>query len=415
MNKDPKKNNGSTAGSKCALVYGQMNEPPGARARVGLSGLTVAEYFRDQGQDVLFFVDNIFRFTQAGSEVSALLGRIPSAVGYQPTLATDMGALQERITTTQKGSITSVQAIYVPADDLTDPAPATSFAHLDATTVLSRGIAEKGIYPAVDPLDSNSRMLDPRIVGEEHYKVARRVQEILQRYKGLQDIIAILGMDELSEEDKITVTRARKIERFMSQPFHVAEVFTGSPGVFVDLADTIKGFKGLCDGDYDHLPEAAFYMVGTIEEAVAKAEKLAARGCLTMPDAFKFELVSPERLLVSGQVEQVLVPGAEGDMTVLAHHAPLLTTLRPGLLEIGLPGGEQQRFFIRGGFAEVGPAGLTVLAETAIDLVELDAGRLAQAVKDAEEDVTDAAEGAVRDRAQTKLDHLRQVQTALNL
>jgi F-type H+-transporting ATPase subunit beta len=275
VNKDPRKE-GSAAGSKCALVYGQMNEPPGARARVGLSGLTVAEFFRDQGQDVLFFVDNIFRFTQAGSEVSALLGRIPSAVGYQPTLATDMGALQERITTTQKGSITSVQAIYVPADDLTDPAPATSFAHLDATTVLSRGIAEKGIYPAVDPLDSTSRMLDPRIVGEEHYAVARRVQEILQRYKALQDIIAILGMDELSEEDKITVARARKIERFLSQPFHVAEVFTGSPGVFVDLANTIKGFKGLCDGDYDHLPEAAFYMVGTIEEAVAKAEKLAA-------------------------------------------------------------------------------------------------------------------------------------------
>ncbi len=275
VNKDPRKT-GSAAGSKCALVYGQMNEPPGARARVGLSGLTVAEYFRDQGQDVLFFVDNIFRFTQAGSEVSALLGRIPSAVGYQPTLATDMGALQERITTTQKGSITSVQAIYVPADDLTDPAPATSFAHLDATTVLSRGIAEKGIYPAVDPLDSTSRMLSPLIVGEEHYAVARRVQEILQRYKALQDIIAILGMDELSEEDKITVARARKIERFLSQPFHVAEVFTGSPGVFVDLADTIKGFKGLCDGDYDHLPEAAFYMVGTIEEAVAKAEKLAA-------------------------------------------------------------------------------------------------------------------------------------------
>ncbi|MGC1180365.1 MAG: F0F1 ATP synthase subunit beta [Methyloceanibacter sp.] len=276
VNKDPKKNNGSTAGSKCALVYGQMNEPPGARARVGLSGLTVAEYFRDQGQDVLFFVDNIFRFTQAGSEVSALLGRIPSAVGYQPTLATDMGALQERITTTQKGSITSVQAIYVPADDLTDPAPATSFAHLDATTVLSRGIAEKGIYPAVDPLDSTSRMLSPLVVGEEHYAVARRVQEILQRYKALQDIIAILGIDELSEEDKITVARARKIERFLSQPFFVAEVFTGSPGKFVDLADTIKGFKGLCDGEYDHLPEAAFYMVGTIEEAVAKAEKLAA-------------------------------------------------------------------------------------------------------------------------------------------
>ncbi|MGD9668755.1 MAG: F0F1 ATP synthase subunit beta [Hyphomicrobiaceae bacterium] len=274
VNKDPKKD-GSAAGSKCALVYGQMNEPPGARARVALSGLTVAEYFRDQGQDVLFFVDNIFRFTQAGSEVSALLGRIPSAVGYQPTLATDMGALQERITSTQKGSITSVQAIYVPADDLTDPAPATSFAHLDATTVLSRSIAEKGIYPAVDPLDSTSRMLDPRIVGEDHYQVARRVQEILQRYKALQDIIAILGMDELSEEDKLTVARARKIERFMSQPFDVAKVFTGSDGAQVPLADTIKGFKGLCDGDYDHLPEPAFYMVGTIEEAIAKAEKLA--------------------------------------------------------------------------------------------------------------------------------------------
>jgi len=275
VNKDPKKHGGSAKGSKCALVYGQMNEPPGARARVALSGLTVAEYFRDQGQDVLFFVDNIFRFTQAGSEVSALLGRIPSAVGYQPTLATDMGALQERITTTQKGSITSVQAIYVPADDLTDPAPAASFAHLDATTVLSRAIAEKGIYPAVDPLDSTSRMLDPRVVGEEHYQVARKVQAILQKYKSLQDIIAILGMDELSEDDKLTVARARKIERFMSQPFHVAEVFTGSPGKLVSLADTIKGFKGLCEGEYDHLPEPAFYMVGSIDEAVAKAEKLA--------------------------------------------------------------------------------------------------------------------------------------------
>jgi F-type H+-transporting ATPase subunit beta len=274
VNKDPKK--GSTAGSKCALVFGQMNEPPGARARIGLTGLTVAEYFRDQGQDVLFFVDNIFRFTQAGSEVSALLGRIPSAVGYQPTLATDMGALQERITTTQKGSITSVQAIYVPADDLTDPAPATSFAHLDSTTTLSRSIAEKGIYPAVDPLDSTSRMLDPRIVGEEHYAVARQVQQILQRYKQLQDIIAILGMDELSEEDKLIVQRARKVERFLSQPFHVAEVFTNTPGVFVQLADTIRGFKGLCAGDYDHLPEPAFYMVGTIEGAIEKAKKLAA-------------------------------------------------------------------------------------------------------------------------------------------
>ncbi|MCA0317351.1 MAG: F0F1 ATP synthase subunit beta [Proteobacteria bacterium] len=267
---------GGGEGSKCALVFGQMNEPPGARARVALSGLTIAEDFRDQGQDVLFFVDNIFRFTQAGSEVSALLGRIPSAVGYQPTLATDMGALQERITTTQKGSITSVQAIYVPADDLTDPAPATSFAHLDATTVLNRSIAEKGIYPAVDPLDSTSRMLDPRVIGEEHYAVARKVQQTLQRYKSLQDIIAILGMDELSEEDKLTVARARKVERFLSQPFHVAEVFTGAPGKFVDLKDTVKGFSDLVDGKYDHLPEAAFYMVGTIEEAVEKGRKLAA-------------------------------------------------------------------------------------------------------------------------------------------
>ena len=274
VNKDPKK--GATEGSKCALVYGQMNEPPGARARVGLSGLTVAEHFRDQGQDVLFFVDNIFRFTQAGSEVSALLGRIPSAVGYQPTLATDMGALQERITSTNKGSITSVQAIYVPADDLTDPAPATSFAHLDATTVSSRQIAELGIYPAVDPLDSTSRILDPRVVGEEHYSVARQVQAVLQRYKSLQDIIAILGMDELSEEDKLTVARARKIQRFLSQPFHVAEVFTGFPGLFVDIADTVKGFAAVVKGEYDHLPESAFYMVGTIEDAVKKAQKMAA-------------------------------------------------------------------------------------------------------------------------------------------
>src|SRR4030088_1035167 len=276
VNKDPLKNNGNTEGSKCALVFGQMTEPPGARARVGLTGLTVAEYFREKGQDVLFFVDNIFRFTQAGSEVSALLGRIPSAVGYQPTLATDMGALQERITSTNKGSITSVQAIYVPADDLTDPAPATSFAHLDATTVLSRQIAELGIYPAVDPLDSTSRMLDPRVVGDEHYQVARDVQRVLQTYKSLQDIIAILGMDELSEEDRLTVARARKIQRFLSQPFFVAEVFTGTPGVFVNLEDTIKGFKGIVAGEYDELPEASFYMVGTIEEAVAKARKMAA-------------------------------------------------------------------------------------------------------------------------------------------
>jgi len=264
-------------GSKAALVYGQMNEPPGARARVGLTGLTLAEYFRDEeGQDVLFFVDNIFRFTQAGSEVSALLGRIPSAVGYQPTLSTDMGALQERITTTKKGSITSVQAIYVPADDLTDPAPATSFAHLDATTVLSRQIAELGIYPAVDPLDSTSRILEPAVVGEEHYYVARRVQETLQQYKQLQDIIAILGMDELSEDDKLVVARARKIQRFLSQPFDVAQVFTGRPGVQVPIEETIRGFKGLVEGEYDHLPESAFYLVGSIDQALEKAKQMAA-------------------------------------------------------------------------------------------------------------------------------------------
>jgi len=268
--------NAVSEGSKVALVFGQMNEPPGARARVALSGLTQAEYFRDvEGQDVLFFVDNIFRFTQAGSEVSALLGRIPSAVGYQPTLSTDMGALQERITSTNKGSITSVQAIYVPADDLTDPAPATSFAHLDATTVLNRAISELGIYPAVDPLDSTSRVLEPRTVGQEHYETARAVQSILQRYKSLQDIIAILGMDELSEEDKLVVARARKIQRFLSQPFHVAEVFTGIPGKFVQVEDTVRSFKAVVDGEYDHLPEAAFYMVGGIEEAVAKGERLA--------------------------------------------------------------------------------------------------------------------------------------------
>jgi len=274
VNKDPKK--GSTEGSKCALVFGQMNEPPGARARVALTGLTVAEHFRDQGQDVLFFVDNIFRFTQAGSEVSALLGRIPSAVGYQPTLATDMGTLQERITTTTKGSITSVQAIYVPADDLTDPAPATSFAHLDAQTVLSRAVFEKAIFPAVDPLDSNSRLLDPRVVGQEHYETATRVQEILQQYKALKDIIAILGMDELSEDDKLVVARARKISQFLSQPLHVAEAFTNQPGVFVSLEDTVRSFKAVCDGEYDHLPETAFRLVGNIEEAVAKAERMAA-------------------------------------------------------------------------------------------------------------------------------------------
>jgi F-type H+-transporting ATPase subunit beta len=277
VNVNPRENNGSTEGSRCALVYGQMNEPPGARARVALTGLAQAEYFRDEeGKDVLLFIDNIFRFTQAGSEVSALLGRMPSAVGYQPTLATEMGNLQERITSTTKGSITSVQAIFVPADDLTDPAPATAYSHLDATTILSRDVFAKAIFPAIDPLDSTSRILDPLVVGDEHYQVARRTQEILQQYKALKDIIAILGMDELSEEDKLIVARARKIERFLSQPMHVAEAFTNLPGIFVSLEDTIRSFKGVCEGEYDHLPEQAFYNVGTIDDAVAKAEKMAA-------------------------------------------------------------------------------------------------------------------------------------------
>jgi F-type H+-transporting ATPase subunit beta len=294
-----------------ALVYGQMNEPPGARARVALSGLTLAEYFRDeQGQDVLFFVDNIFRFTQAGAEVSALLGRIPSAVGYQPTLATDMGALQERITSTRKGSITSVQAIYVPADDLTDPAPATSFAHLDATTVLSRQIAELGIYPAVDPLDSTSRALSPQVVGEEHYRVAREVQRILQTYKSLQDIIAILGMDELSEEDKLVVARARKIQRFLSQPFHVAEVFTGFPGVFVKLEDTIRSFAAIVSGEYDALPEAASTWSAPSRSG-EEGRHHEGRGLSGMAGTFQLELVSPERLLLSRQVEMAVIPSAE--------------------------------------------------------------------------------------------------------
>ena len=342
----------TTEGSKVALVYGQMNEPPGARARVGLSGLTVAEYFRDEeGQDVLFFVDNIFRFTQAGAEVSALLGRIPSAVGYQPTLATDMGALQERITSTKKGSITSVQAIYVPADDLTDPAPATSFAHLDATTVLSRQIAELGIYPAVDPLDSTSRSLDPRIVGEEHYQVAREVQRILQTYKSLQDIIAILGMDELSEEDKLVVARARKIQRFLSQPFHVAEVFTGFPGVFVPVADTIRSFKAIVAGEYDHLPEAAFYMVGTIEEAVKKAETHEGDGLMPHRPGDRL----PEKLLLSRPVDMVVIPAAEGDMGVLPGHAPMIVLLRGGTVRLYEGGQVIDRLFVSGGFAEITP------------------------------------------------------------
>ena len=352
-----------------------MNEPPGARARVGLSGLTVAEHFRDQGQDVLFFVDNIFRFTQAGSEVSALLGRIPSAVGYQPTLATDMGALQERITTTQKGSITSVQAIYVPADDLTDPAPATSFAHLDATTVLSRAIAEKGIYPAVDPLDSTSRMLDPRVIGEEHYRRSRAAcSRSCSATRRCRTSSPFSAWTSLSEEDKLTVARARKIERFLSQPFDVAEVFTGSPGVQVKLEDTIKGFKGLCDGKYDHLPEPAFYMVGTIEEAVEKAQAPRGRGGLSGDGRWPlhFELVSPERLLLSGEVAEVDIAGHRGRVMVLARPCAgaVDVAARRGRRCRG-PTGDSERIFVRGGFAEVNPQGLTVLAEMAMPFAEL--------------------------------------------
>ena len=349
--------------SKAALVYGQMNEPPGARARVALTGLTMAEYFRDEeGQDVLLFVDNIFRFTQAGSEVSALLGRIPSAVGYQPTLSTDMGALQERITSTNKGSITSVQAIYVPADDLTDPAPATSFAHLDATTVLSRQIAELGIYPAVDPLDSTSRILDPRVIGDDHYAVARKVQETLQKYKSLQDIIAILGMDELSEEDKLVVDRARKIQRFLSQPFHVAEVFTGTPGVFVNLKDTIKGFKGLVDGDFDDVPEAAFYMVGTIEEAIEKSKKMKKKKM-----SFNLQIISPEKSVFDEEIEMVIIPGTEGDIGVLSNHMPLITSLRLGNIYIYKNKKIIKKFLVNGGILEISENRCTLLTEDISD------------------------------------------------
>ena len=349
--------------SKAALVYGQMNEPPGARARVALTGLTLAEYFRDEeGQDVLLFVDNIFRFTQAGSEVSALLGRIPSAVGYQPTLSTDMGALQERITSTNKGSITSVQAIYVPADDLTDPAPATSFAHLDATTVLSRQIAELGIYPAVDPLDSTSRILDPRIIGEEHYNVARKVQETLQKYKSLQDIIAILGMDELSEEDRLVVDRARKIQRFLSQPFHVAEVFTGTPGVFVGLQETIKGFEGLVNGKYDDIPESAFYMVGTIEEALEKAKKLKSNKFMSL----NLEIISPQKIFFNDEIDLCILPGVEGDFGILTNHMPFLTTLRIGVAYVYKNKKLVETFLINGGVVEVHENKCTLLTEDII-------------------------------------------------
>ena len=362
---------------KVALVYGQMNEPPGARLRVGLSGLTMAEYFRDQGQDTLLFIDNIFRFVQAGSEVSALLGRMPSAVGYQPTLATEMGQLQERITSTKTGSVTSVQAIYVPADDLTDPAPANTFAHLDATTVLSRAIVEKGIYPAVDPLDSTSRALQPGIVSEEHYHVATQVQQVLQRYKDLQDIIAILGMDELTDEDKLVVSRARKVERFLSQPNFVAEQFTGTPGEYVKLEDTIKGFREIIEGKHDDLPEAAFYMVGTIEGAVAKAEKTAAAAAY-MADAhpkFDVAVVTPEGDAFRGEAEMLIVPGAAGEIGVLARHAPLVATLKAGSTRVHLGGGEVLELATGSGFFKVELDRAIALVDDAIDVREIDDAR----------------------------------------
>ena len=362
---------------KAALIYGQMTEPPGARLRVGLTGLTVAEYFREaEGQDVLLFIDNIFRFTQAGSEVSALLGRMPSAVGYQPTLATEMGILQERITSTRKGSITSVQAIYVPADDLTDPAPATTFSHLDATTVLSRQISELGIYPAVDPLDSTSRILDPRILGQEHYDTARGVQSILQRYKELQDIIAILGMDELSEQDRIIVSRARKIQRFLSQPFHVAEQFTGTPGKYVPVHETISGFRELSAGNCDHLPEQAFYMVGNLDEAKEKGRSDGARGGLAVP--LSVEILTPNRLLLQDEVDELNLPGTEGYLGILPGHVAFLTNL--GLGELMLRKDGQQRYLtVFRGYMEVSDDKVTVLAEIAEDMAEVDPERAGSA------------------------------------
>ena len=413
VNKDPKKNNGSAAGSKCALVYGQMNEPPGARARVGLSGLTVAEYFRDQGQDVLFFVDNIFRFTQAGSEVSALLGRIPSAVGYQPTLATDMGALQERITTTTKGSVTSVQAIYVPADDLTDPAPATSFAHLDATTVLSRSIAEKGIYPAVDPLDSTSRMLSPMVVGEEHYNVARQVQQILQRYKALQDIIAILGMDELSEGGQ-AYGGARAQDRALSL---TAVPRGGSVHRSARRVCRARRHDSRLQGPMRgkiRLPAGSRILHGRHHRAGGrKGQKAGGGSSVIIMVTFHFNLVSPEKLLFSSEVTQVDLPGTEGDFGVLAGHAPVVTTLRPGILVIHGEAGEQIKIVVNGGFAEVGAAGLTVLAETAAPLEDFDRAVLAEEIKDAEEDVADSKDDRQRDRFARKLEQLQTLQGAL--
>ena len=344
--------------SKVSMVYGQMNEPPGNRLRVALTGLTIAESFRDEGRDVLFFVDNIYRYTLAGTEVSALLGRMPSAVGYQPTLAEEMGRLQERITSTKVGSITSIQAVYVPADDLTDPSPATTFAHLDATVVLSRDIASLGIYPAVDPLDSTSRQVDPNVVGEEHYNTTRAVQATLQRYKELRDIIAILGMDELSPEDKLAVSRARKIQRFLSQPFHVAEVFTGTPGKYVPLKETIRGFKMIVNGECDALPEQAFYMVGTIDEAFEKAKKIQTEGAADghQPHTIHVDVVSAEESIFSGEAKFVALPGEAGELGILPRHTPLITRIRPGAVRIErADNGEEEFVFVAGGILEVQP------------------------------------------------------------
>ncbi len=376
--------------SKVSMVYGQMNEPPGNRLRVALTGLTIAESFRDEGRDVLFFVDNIYRYTLAGTEVSALLGRMPSAVGYQPTLAEEMGRLQERITSTKVGSITSIQAVYVPADDLTDPSPATTFAHLDATVVLSRDIASLGIYPAVDPLDSNSRQVDPNVVGEEHYSTTRAVQATLQRYKELRDIIAILGMDELSPEDKLAVARARKIQRFLSQPFHVAEVFTGSPGKYVPLKETIRGFKMIVAGECDHLPEQAFYMVGTIDEAFEKAKKInPVRRQSDGNHPRRRRLRRREHLQRRGQVCRL--PGENGELGILPRHTPLITRIKPGAVRIErADNGEEEFVFVAGGILEVQPGTVTVLADTAIRGHDLDEAKAAEAKKLAEEAMKNA-------------------------
>ena len=398
---------------KTTMVFGQMNEPPGARMRVGLAGLTMAEYFRDKGgKDVLLFIDNIFRFTQAGSEVSALLGRMPSAVGYQPTLQTEMGALQERITSTKSGSITSVQAVYVPADDLTDPAPATTFAHLDATTVLERSIAELGIYPAVDPLASTSRMLDPRVLGEEHYQVARGVQEILQRYKELQDIIAILGMDELSEDEKMLVNRARKVQRFLSQPFNVAEQFTGLPGKYVQLSDTIQGFKEILDGKHDEIPEGYFLNAGSIDDVVARykesrqefrADRKGSGYNMAERKTFRLEVISPERIFYTGDAEMVELTTTEGDIGIYADHIPLTTIVAPGVMTITEPGGVLKEAAVLEGFMEITPDKVTILAQSCEWPEEIDINRAAEAKARAERRLKSADENINMARADLAL------------